>query len=123
MPGNSIQPTGGNHAPVSNNIVHLEIYPPAVGITDNHSPAFEVSQNRPNPAIAQTIIDVNTMLSGTLELSVVNLLGQQVYTERKVADCAGVLSFKVDVSALNTGVYFYKVTAGNSSITKKMIVR
>ena len=123
LPGNSIQPTGGNHAPVNNNMVYLKVFPPPTGITDLNESVFKVSQNRPNPATAQTIIDVNTMRAVTLELSVVNLLGQQVYTERRVTHSAGVLSFKVDVSALNTGIYFYKVTAGNSSVTKKMIVR
>lgn len=123
LPGNSIQPTGGNHAPVNNNLVHLLIFPQPVGVPNFTNPVFEISQNRPNPANGQTIIDVNTMCAGTLQLSVVNLLGQQVYTDRKVVNSTGIFSFKVDVSALNTGVYFYKITEGNSSVTKKMIVR
>jgi len=122
LPGNSIQPTGGNHAPVSNNMVHLQIFPPAVGIDENTNVAFEVSQNRPNPATGQTAIDVNTTRAGTLALSVNNILGQQVYSQTKVTNVAGAHVFKLDVSQLIPGIYFYTVTVGNKSVSKKMVV-
>ncbi len=123
LPGNSIQPTGGNHAPVNNNMVYLQVFPPVVGIKNIQSPVFEVSQNRPNPAMEQTVIDVNTTAAATLRLSVQNLLGQQVYHATKLANAAGAYSFTVDVSELNSGIYFYTVTVGNKSVSKKMIVR
>ncbi len=123
LPGNSVQPTGGNHAPVNNNMVYLQVLPPTVGINQKLDAAFEVLQNQPNPATDQTMIDVNTTRAGTLALSVNNLIGQQVYSQAKVANAAGAYVFKLDVSQLKPGIYFYTVTAGNKSVSKKMIVR
>jgi len=36
---------------------------------------------------------------------------------------AGVNTVNINVSDLNSGVYFYTVEAGNNAITKKMIVK
>ena len=123
LPGNSIQPTGGNHAPVNNNMVYLPVSPYPVGIVNTNDVAFEVMQNMPNPANGETIIAVNTQHSGAINLTISNMLGQQVYTTQKMANAAGAYSFRVNVSGFNTGVYFYTVTVGDKSVSKKMIVR
>jgi hypothetical protein len=123
LPGNSIQPTGGNHAPVSNNMVHLQIFPPAVGITGIANTSIEVSQNIPNPAFEKTAVDVSTNHAATLQISVNNLLGQQIFSEKMVTNAAGSFRFNIDVSEWNSGIYFYTVTVGNKSVSKKMIVK
>jgi hypothetical protein len=121
LPGNSLQPSGGNHAPVDNNIVYLPITPYPVGVNQVKEVAIEVGQNRPNPATTRTLIDVKAP-RGNVELSVSNMLGQEVYRTEKMSNGTGV-EFSVNVEDFNTGVYFYTVKFGENSVTKKMIVK
>jgi hypothetical protein len=121
-PGNSLQPTGGNHPPVNNDIVYLPITPFPVGVNNNIDVAsFDVAQNRPNPATTRTLIDVKAP-RGPVTLTVSNMLGQQVYTTQKISNGTGV-EFSVNVSDLSTGVYFYTVKVAEKSITKRMVVK
>ncbi len=121
LPGNSLQPSGGNHAPVDNNIVYLPVSPYPVGVNEVQEISFEVGQNRPNPATTRTLIDVKAP-RGNVELTVSNMLGQEVYRTEKVSNGTGV-EFSVNVEDLKTGVYFYTVKVGEKSVTKKMIVK
>ncbi len=122
LPGNSIQPTGGNHAPVNNNMVYLP-YGIPVGIESFEGVSFEVSQNIPNPASQITAIGVKTEQTGIINLTINNMLGQQVYFSAHLANAASNYTFNVDVSDFNAGIYFYTVAVGNRMISKKMIVR
>jgi hypothetical protein len=122
LPGISIKPTGGNHSPVSNNMVYLPVSPYPVGVVNANSINFDVLQNMPNPATDETMIVVKTQNAATINLTISNMLGQQVYTAQEVANAAGAYTFRVNVSDLNTGVYFYTVTVGEKSVSKKMIV-
>ena len=123
-PGNSLQPTATpNHDPQNNNMVYLPISPLPVGVSNANSISFEVMQNMPNPATNETMIAVKMEKAATINLTISNMLGQQIYTAQDVANAAGVYTFKVNVSDFNTGVYFYTVTAGEKSVSKKMIVK
>ncbi len=123
LPGNSLQPTGGNHAPVNNNMVYMPITPYPVGINNPNSVAFDVMQNMPNPATNNTMIVVKTQGAATINLTISNMLGQQVYSTQEMANASGAYTFNVNVSDFNTGVYFYTVTVGEKSVSKKMIVK
>lgn len=72
----------------------------------------------PNPANNFVTIqaDVNTNADVTLEL--VNTLGQTVYSEVTNGN-----TFNVDLSGMETGVYFYTVTSDNFSNTNKLIIK
>ncbi len=59
----------------------------------------------------------------TLSLDVYNLVGQKVYGVDKGNVSAGFHGITIDGSKLGSGIYFYTVTAGNHSVTKKMIVQ
>ncbi|MFK5857547.1 MAG: T9SS type A sorting domain-containing protein [Bacteroidota bacterium] len=83
---------------------------------------FTVSQNVPNPAVYTTTITVGTEVTGAINLSVSNLLGQVVYQENVVSN-SHTHSFNVNVSNFDSGIYFYTIEIGNSSVTKKMLVK
>ncbi|HRZ43304.1 MAG TPA: T9SS type A sorting domain-containing protein [Bacteroidales bacterium] len=81
-----------------------------------------VSQNYPNPFTGSTSIDVSLAASSNMILKVNNLMGQTVYSKDFGFVTAG--RHKVDFGTdLNTGIYTYTVQAGNTMVTKKMIVR
>jgi hypothetical protein len=82
---------------------------------------FTVQQNFPNPAVNSTQILVNADTEESIELTVSNLLGQQVYQETKKSR-ALVHAFNLDVSDLMPGVYLYTVRVGAEAVTKRMVV-
>ena len=103
-------------------MVYLPYSPFPVGVNNPNSVSFEVMQNMPNPANNETMIAVKTTNAATINLTISNMLGQQVYSTQDVANASGVYTFRVNVSDFNTGVYFYTVTVGDKSVSKKMIV-
>ena len=97
--------------------------PMPVGVDSHEGLAdFAVSQNSPNPAVNSTSILVTTENAGVINLRVNNILGQVVYQE-SVSNGALAHTFNVNVSNLESGIYFYTVEIGESSITKKMLVK
>ena len=107
------------------NFYYIKDYhmPMPVGIDRHEGLAdFVVSQNSPNPAVNRTSILVTTEAAGVINLSVNNILGQVVHQE-SVNNSALAHTFNVNVSNLESGIYFYTVEIGESSITKKMLVK
>jgi hypothetical protein len=82
----------------------------------------DVLQNTPNPFNDNTTIGVNVRKATSLTLEVANIMGQKLKTIDVGFVLPGMNKIEVDGSTLNPGLYFYTVKAGNSSITKKMIV-
>lgn len=121
-PGNASW--GAQHEYVDNNIIVTQVSKDEItGVKENKSliKAHDVSQNYPNPFSASTTIHVNLDQSADLSLEVVNLMGQVVYRENREAN-PGVSSFTLRADGLSEGIYFYTVKAGDSAVTKKMII-
>jgi hypothetical protein len=81
-----------------------------------------VSQNFPNPFNNTSYINVTLDESAELVLEVTNLMGQVVSQVNYGTLANGTHKLTIDATTLETGVYFYTVKAGNSSVTKRMIV-
>lgn len=81
-----------------------------------------VSQNFPNPFNGKSFVNVTVNKACALNMKVTDHLGRQVYQmpERSVA--AGSLRLEVNAQNWAPGIYFYSVSAGDVTITKKMIV-
>jgi len=94
------------------------------GINENEQSIFDydVSQNYPNPFNLTSLVKVNLRNSSDLQITVTNLTGQLVYESEIVHALPGMIVLEIDGSKLNTGLYFYTVKAGASTITKKMII-
>lgn len=97
------------------------------GITDvkesytNNIPAsFELSQNYPNPFNPTTKIVYTVSEATNINLTVFNILGQQV--AQLVNDFKNVGTYEVtfDAENLPSGLYLYTFEAANTRITKKM---
>jgi len=82
-----------------------------------------VSQNRPNPFNGNTQIDVNLTQSTNMSIVVINITGQKVFEMNYGTQSAGNHTISISSDNLASGVYFYTVNAGNSSVTKKMIIK
>jgi hypothetical protein len=125
QPGNALQgdpPTafGENFISVMT-VDKAEVW---TNVEENNIPIYDydVSQNYPNPFIGSSTVKVNVRQSTGLSLEVVNMMGQQVYTVDAGVAQPGMNTITIDGTKLTTGVYFYTVRAGDTAITKKMIV-
>lgn len=112
------------HAYVDNRISYIK-HPKAsfIGIGENDKKqSFQVEQNYPNPFTGHTNILIETYQSGKLELNVSTLTGQTIYSIDYLNLNAGKHFFEIDGSEFSAGIYFYTISNGYSSVTKKMIV-
>lgn len=83
---------------------------------------FVLEQNYPNPFNPSTVIGYRLPVSGDVTLKVYDLLGKEVATLVNEEKPAGTYEVIFDASWLSSGVYYYKITAGNYSETKKMVL-
>jgi len=83
---------------------------------------YDVSQNYPNPFNGTSTVKVNVRQATELSLEVVNMIGQVVYTYDAGVAQPGLSTINIDGTKLTSGIYFYTVRAGETAITKKMIV-
>jgi hypothetical protein len=89
--------------------------------------AFKLEQNYPNPFNPTTTIEFSLQKSANVKLEIYNLLGQKVRTLLDNQMAAG--SHSVIWNAQNdnsmpmpTGMYYYRLTAGDYTQTHKMIL-
>lgn len=95
----------------------------SVQAVDNLIPEqYELSQNYPNPFNPSTTIKYSIPQQGIVKLKVYNLLGQEVVTLVSQVQNAGNYSVDFNASNLASGMYIYKLNAGNISLTKKLML-
>ncbi|MCX6170123.1 MAG: T9SS type A sorting domain-containing protein [Ignavibacteriales bacterium] len=83
---------------------------------------FTLSQNYPNPFNPTTKIKFTLPSDELVSLKVYNVLGQEAATLLNQQMKSGSYSYEFDASKLSSGVYFYRIEAGNFNVTKKMIL-
>jgi glycosidase len=87
---------------------------------------FQLSQNYPNPFNPITNIEYTVGVYGQtpahVELSIYNLLGQKVATVVNKMQPAGSYQVQWDASVFTSGVYLYRLTAGEFIQTKKLLL-
>ena len=83
---------------------------------------FALSQNYPNPFNPSTAISYKLAASGHVTLKVYDILGRDVATLVNGQRTAGEHSVTFNAAGLPSGVYFYRLQAGNYSATKKFML-
>jgi len=103
----------------------------AVSVDDRdgvmHPNSFSLAQNYPNPFNPSTSIQFSLPRASNVTLEVFNILGQKVTTlvdKRLFAGSHNAVWNGMDASrrAVSTGIYLYRLTAGDFVETKKMIL-
>jgi carboxypeptidase T len=84
--------------------------------------AYALYQNYPNPFNPATTIRFDLPEEQAVQLTVFNLLGQEVARLAEGRYAAGVHSVKADFHALPSGVYMYRLRAGAFVDVKKLLV-
>jgi photosystem II stability/assembly factor-like uncharacterized protein len=83
---------------------------------------FELFQNYPNPFNPVTKISYTLAKASYVRLKVYNVLGEEVASLEDGHMQAGAYSAEFDGSKLASGMYFYRLTAGEFTEVKKMIL-
>jgi hypothetical protein len=111
-------------------LILLRVINEAAKLKINLPTAFALSQNYPNPLAAsnrQTEIGYTLPVAAAVKLSIYNLLGHEVAVLVNAWQTPGVKKVVWDGrdkqgNRVTTGIYFYRLTAGNFVATRKMVL-
>jgi hypothetical protein len=91
-------------------------------ITETLPTVYSLNQNYPNPFNPATMINFSIPKEEFVTLNVYNSIGQKVATLVNESKSAGTYQVDFNAANLSSGIYLYKITAGNFIETKKMIL-
>ena len=100
----------------------VDIWVSETGIADALPATFDLSQNYPNPFNPSTSISYQLPSSVPVTLTVYDLNGHKVRTLVNGLLEAGYYTVRFNAGDLPSGVYLYRLTAGNEIVTKKMVL-
>jgi len=83
---------------------------------------FNLSQNYPNPFNPVTIIEYSLPKSQKVNIKVYDVSGREVAELENSFRSAGIYKIQFDAKQLASGVYFYRLSAGKYSETKKLVL-
>ncbi|TAK65574.1 MAG: T9SS type A sorting domain-containing protein [Bacteroidetes bacterium] len=83
---------------------------------------FSLGQNYPNPFNPTTVIDYDLPQASLVQLTVYNILGEEVMKILHQEQAPGKYRATIDASQLSSGIYFYRLSAGAYSEMKKMMI-
>ncbi len=83
---------------------------------------FSLNQNYPNPFNPSTIIEFAVPKTALVTVKVYDMSGREVKTLVNESKNAGYYQVTFNANNLASGVYFYKIQAGDFRATKKMIL-
>ena len=97
-------------------------YSKTIEINSVYVNSFQLFQNYPNPFNPSTKIQYLLSSKQFVTLKVYDILGKEVSTLVNEEKPAGNYEVEFDGKELPSGIYFYKLKAGNYSETKKMLL-
>jgi hypothetical protein len=83
---------------------------------------YSLEQNYPNPFNSHTIVSYNLPERSCISLKVFDILGNEIETLVNEEKQVGSHIIEFDGNNLTSGIYFYKLQAGNFTSTKKLIL-
>lgn len=100
----------------------VSVYSKVIEASIGQPQKFDLSQNYPNPFNPTTTIEFSLPQKSEVNLSVINMLGQVVKEITSGTFEAGTHSVQLNASDIASGVYMYKLQAGNFTSVKKLVL-
>lgn len=98
-------------------------FDPTVGIDAlDATSTLGLGQNIPNPANNTTAIPYQLEKAGAVSFRMLDVTGKLVMEENLGNRAPGVYRFEMNTENLNEGVYFYTMTVGEASASKRMVI-
>jgi photosystem II stability/assembly factor-like uncharacterized protein len=94
----------------------------AIDDSGNFSTQFSLQQNYPNPFNPATTIGFTIADQAFVKLAIYDLLGREVATLINEEKSPGDYTIEFDAAKLSSGIYFYRLEAGNFKQTRRMIL-
>jgi len=103
--------------------VVINVLPPILNVENGNIPLhFDLAQNYPNPFNPNTKIRYQLPEPSFVTIKVYDVLGNEIESLVQTDKVAGSYDIEFDGSGLTSGIYYYRIMAGNFSQTKKMIL-
>lgn len=83
---------------------------------------FKLNDNYPNPFNPSTVISFSIPDDKFVKLSVFDVLGNEIELLENNIKKAGIYKYTFDANNLASGVYYYKLSVGNKTEIKKMML-
>jgi hypothetical protein len=83
---------------------------------------YVLHQNYPNPFNPATTIRYDVPMRSNVTIRVFNILGQEVRTLVNEEKSPGSYAIEFNAGTLPSGLYYYRLTAGNYNIQEKMVL-
>ena len=100
----------------------IEDIPTSFKEMDGKIKNFELFQNYPNPFNPETVISYQLPLNSKVSLKIYDVLGREIKTLINQYQYAGQHSLTFNAQDLSSGIYIYKLHAGNYTSQKKMLL-
>ena len=99
-------------------------YTGTTGVEENNNipNEFSLLQNYPNPFNPTTVIEYSIQNVGMVRLTVYDILGQEVATLVNKEQTPGLYEVEFNAQNLTSGIYFYRLTVGSFSESKKLLL-
>jgi hypothetical protein len=94
---------------------------PNIGIEEIS--AFQISKVYPNPAVNTAYVDISLNTSSNVMIEIFNALGQRVMVKDAGTLFAGNNSIEVNISGINSGLYFFTIHAAGESYTVRLVIK
>jgi hypothetical protein len=83
---------------------------------------IDLKQNYPNPFNPKTIINYELLTTNYVDLSIYNILGERIATLVNQKQASGMYQVVWDGTDFTSGVYYYRLEAGEFREVKKMVL-
>jgi hypothetical protein len=120
----AISPNGYAFVGTRSGLVYRSIQPTTEVLSSQNSILrdFRLDQNYPNPFNPSTTIRFSLPEAARVSLKIFTLLGEEVATLVSGDLQAGQHSARWDAAEIPSGVYFYRLQAGQFTETKKLVL-
>ncbi len=90
--------------------------------SDNFFQGIKLSQNQPNPAGSETVIQYELQNNSHVTFEIYDVTGKKVIAVNEGEKNKGRHSINVTTEKLASGTYYYMLKANDNRLTKKMVI-